>query len=190
MSSGAIHTQYNAVSAQGMRIKNCNFTGNHAGIAAGALGIFAHDFLIENCVFNSNYVKCEGECYGGAVQLGLDTEPSYGNVKNCLFVNNKAISSVGLGHAGAGCVRNGSSYYNCVFIGNTADWGSALTYHASGNLDNCTLINNTATKYGGAVAIMLNYLDYMDLNITNSVFKGNKAPLGGDFKLDVLIIKI
>ena len=190
LSSGAIHTQYNAVSAQGMRIKNCNFTGNHAGIAAGALGIFAHDFLIENCVFNSNYVKGDGECYGGAVQLGLDTEPSYGNVKNCLFVNNKAISSVGLGHAGAGCVRNGSSYYNCVFIGNTADWGSALTYHASGNLDNCTLINNTATKYGGAVAIMLNYLDYMDLNITNSVFKGNKAPLGGAVKLDGLNIKI
>ena len=190
LSSGAIHTQYNAVSAQGMRIKNCNFTGNHAGIAAGALGIFAHDFLIENCVFNSNYVKGDGECYGGAVQLGLDTEPSYGNVKNCLFVNNKAISSVGLGHAGAGCVRNGSSYYNCVFIGNTADWGSALTYHASGNLDNCTLINNTATKYCGAVAIMLNYLDYMDLNITNSVFKGNKAPLGGAVKLDGLNIKI
>ena len=65
-----------------------------------------------------------------------------------------------------------------------------MTYHASGNLDNCTLINNTATKYGGAVAIMLNYLDYMDLNITNSVFKGNKAPLGGAVKLDGLNIKI
>ncbi len=190
LSSGAIHTQYNAISAQGMRIKNCNFTGNHAGIAAGALGIFAHDFLIENCIFDSNYVKGDGECYGGAVQLGLDTEPSYGNVKNCLFINNKAISSVGLGHAGAGCVRNGSSYYNCVFIGNTADWGSALTYHASGNLNNCTLINNTATKYGGAVAIMMNYLDYMDLNITKSIFKGNKAPLGGAVKLDELNIKI
>lgn len=190
LSSGAIHTPYNAMSTLGMVIKNCNFTNNGAGIAAGALGIFGTDFLIDNCVFNSNYVKGDGECFGGAVQIGLDTEPSYGNVKNCIFVNNKAISSSGLGHAGAGCVRNGSSYYNCIFVNNSADWGAALTYHASGNLDNCTLINNTATKYGGAVAIMLNYLDYMDLNITNSIFRGNKAPLGGAVKLDGHNIKI
>lgn len=190
LSSGAIHTPYRAISTQGMIIKNCNFTKNGAGIAAGALGIFGHDFLIDHCVFNSNYVKGDGECYGGAIQIGLDTEPSYGNVKNCVFINNKAISSTGLGHAGAGCVRNGSSYYNCVFINNSADWGAALTYHASGNLNNCTLINNTATKYGGAVAIMMNYLDFMNLNISNSIFKGNNAPLGGAVKLDGLNIKI
>ncbi|MCQ2971268.1 MAG: hypothetical protein MJ226_06775 [archaeon] len=190
LSSGAIHTPYRAIATQGMLIKNCNFTNNGAGIAAGALGIFGHDFLIENCAFSSNYVKGYGECYGGAIQIGLDTEPSYGNVRNCRFINNKAISSTGLGHAGAGCVRNGSSYYNCIFINNSADWGAALTYHASGNLNNCTLINNTATKYGGAVAIMMNYLNFMNLNITNSIFKGNKAPLGGAVKLDGLNIKI
>ena len=190
LSSGAIHTPNNAISAKGMVVKNCNFTNNGAGIAAGALGIFGTDFLIDNCIFNSNYVKGDGECFGGAIQIGLDIEPSYGDVKNCIFVNNKAISSSGLGHAGAGCVRNGSSYCNCIFINNSADWGAALTYHASGNLDNCSLINNTATKYGGAVAIMLNYLDSMNLNITNSIFKGNKAPLGGAVKLDGFNIKI
>ncbi|MDO5831703.1 MAG: hypothetical protein Q4Q14_02595, partial [Methanobrevibacter sp.] len=190
VTSGAIHTPYKAETAQGLTIRNCNFTQNTAFGAAGAVGAFSHDFLIENCIFDSNHVDRDGECYGGAIQIGLDTMPSYGTVRNCLFVNNYAKSATGLSHGGAGCVRNGSSYYNCIFINNSADHGGALTYHASGNLNNCTLINNTANKYGGAVSIMMNYLDFMNLNITNSIFKGNKAPLGGAVKLDGFNIKI
>ena len=190
VTSGAIHTPYKAETAQGLTIRSCNFTQNTAFGAAGAVGAFSHDFLIENCIFDSNHVDRDGECYGGAIQIGLDTMPSYGTVRNCLFANNYAKSATGLSHGGAGCVRNGSSYYNCIFINNSADHGGALTYHASGNLNNCTLINNTANKYGGAVSIMMNYLDFMNLNITNSIFKGNKAPLGGAVKLDGFNIKI
>ena len=188
--AGAIHTPYNAETSKGLTIKNCNFTGNYATVAAGAVGAFSHDFLIENCIFDSNHVDYDGECYGGAIQIGLDTMPSYGTVRNCLFINNQANSKTGLSHGGAGCVRNGSSYYNCIFINNSADHGGALTYHASGNLNNCTLINNTANKYGGGVSILMNYLDFMNLNIINSVFKGNEAPLGGAVKLDGSNIKI
>ncbi|WP_405266900.1 hypothetical protein [Methanobrevibacter sp.] len=190
VTSGAIHTPYKAETAQGLTLKNCNFTKNGAGIAAGAVGAFSHDFKIINCIFDSNYIRGPDALCGGAIQIGLDTEPSYGVVRDCLFKNNIVVTSDGSGHAGAGCVRNGSSYYNCVFINNTADHGGALTYHASGNLNNCTLINNTANVFGGAVSILMDYQDYMDLNITNSVFKGNKAPLGGAVKLDGFNIKI
>ena len=190
LTSGAIQTPYKADTSLGLTIKNCNFTKNGAGIAAGAVGAFSHDFKITNCIFDSNYIKGPEAVCGGAVQIGLDTEPSYGVVRDCIFKNNIVITSDGSGHAGAGCVRNGSSYYNCVFINNTADHGGALTYHASGNLNNCTLINNTANVFGGAVSILLDYQDFMDLNITNSVFKGNKAPLGGAVKLDGFNIKI
>ena len=190
LTSGAIQTPYKAETSLGLTIKNCNFTKNGAGIAAGAVGAFSHDFKITNCIFDSNYIKGPEAVCGGAVQIGLDTEPSYGVVRDCIFKNNIVITSDGSGHAGAGCVRNGSSYYNCVFINNTADHGGALTYHASGNLNNCTLINNTANVFGGAVSILLDYQDFMDLNITNSVFKGNKAPLGGAVKLDGFNIKI
>ncbi len=188
--SGAIHTPYKAGTAQGLTIKNCNFTNNGAGIAAGAVGAFSHDFKIYGCIFDSNYVRGPEALCGGAVQIGLDTEPSYGVVHDCIFKNNIVVTSDGSGHAGAGCVRNGSSYYNCVFINNTADHGGALTFHASGNLNNCTLINNTASVFGGAVSILLDYQDFMNLNITDSVFKGNKAPLGGAVKLDGFNIKI
>ena len=190
LTSGAIQTPYKAETSLGLTIKNCNFTKNGAGIAAGAVGAFSHDFKITKCIFDSNYIKGPEAVCGGAVQIGLDTEPSYGVVRDCIFKNNIVITSDGSGHAGAGCVRNGSSYYNCVFINNTADHGGALTYHASGNLNNCTLINNTANVFGGAVSILLDYQDFMDLNITNSIFKGNKAPLGGAVKLDGFNIKI
>lgn len=190
VTSGAIHTPYKADSAQGLTIKNCNFTRNDAGIAAGAVGAYSHGFLVDHCIFDSNYVEFENESYGGAIQVGLDIMPSYGVVKNCIFKNNKAISSNGISHGGAACVRNGSTYYNCVFINNSADYGGALTYHASGNLNNCTLIGNTAGKYGGGISILMDYLDLMNLNITNSIFKGNKAPLGGAVKLDGFNITI
>ena len=187
--SGAVYTSYLPNVAEGLTIRNCNFTNNVAGTAAGALGAFGQHFKIINCIFDSNSVYNDRACYGGAIQIGLDTNVSYGIVVNSTFINNKAESSKSISHGGAGCVRNGSSYYNCIFINNSADFGGALTYHASGNLNNCTLINNTAEKYGGAVAIWLNH-DFMDLNITNSRFIGNKAPLGGAVKLDGFNIKI
>ena len=47
---------------------------------------------------------------------------------------------------------NGSAIIkNCQFIGNTNSQGGALTPHNHCIVENCTLINNTATKfYGGA----------------------------------------
>ena len=190
VSAGAIYTTYKAETARGLTIKNCNFTNNGAVVASGAVGAFGHESKLINCIFDSNHVVGPGETYGGAIQIGLDTETSYGDVIDCVFINNKAISTDGFSHGGAGCVRNGSTYIGCSFINNSADRGGALTFHASGNLNNCTFINNKANEFGGGISVMLNYLDYMSLNITNSIFNGNKAPLGGAAKFDGFNIKI
>ncbi len=190
LSSGAVHTSYTPTVAEDMVVKNCKFTNNGAGNAAGALGAFGYNFKIYNCVFESNTVKNDrSNCYGGAVQVGMDTVKSYGVLRNCKFVNNKAISKSGTSHGGAGCVRNGTHYINCVFINNTADHGGALTFHASGGLENCQFYNNTANDYGGAVSISLE-LKTMNLDINDCIFDGNSAPLGGAVRLSGMNIKI
>ena len=112
-SSGAVHTSYDPRSAEGLVVKNCYFKNNSAGTAAGALGVFAYNFKIDNCVFESNHVCGINNSYGGAIQVGVDTDISYGVVSNCKFYNNKAISEKGISHGGAGCLRNNTHYDTC-----------------------------------------------------------------------------
>lgn len=187
--SGALHTSYSPRIAENIIIRNCQFTNNSAGNAGGALGVFAYNFLIENCIFQSNHVNYNTNCYGGAVQVGMDTDESYGVVRNCRFIDNYAKSRLGTSHGGAGCVRNGTAYVGCVFINNSADHGGALTYHASGSLENCEFYSNNATNYGGAVSIALEHTT-MDLFVKNCTFKENTAPLGGAMRLSGMNINI
>ncbi|MBQ2635480.1 MAG: DUF11 domain-containing protein [Methanobrevibacter sp.] len=186
---GALHTSYAPRTAENIIVRNCLFTNNSAGNAAGALGVFAYNFLVDNCTFQSNHVDFYTNCYGGAVQVGMDTDESYGILKNCVFIDNYAKSQTGTSHGGAGCVRNGTSYVNCVFINNTANHGGALTYHASGSLENCEFYSNNATLYGGAVSIALEH-DTMDLFVNNCTFYNNAAPLGGAMRLSGMNIGI
>ena len=183
---GAVATEYNLYDAENFIIKNCQFirnTGYHNNFdehsSAGALGAFALNSQVINCVFDSNWVKGKDDAFGGALQIGLD-EPNYtGRVVGCTFRNNAAIHIGGSSHGGAGCVRNGVDYIDCVFINNTADQGGALTFHASGNIINCVFINNTANNlYGGALSTGYLY-DSMVLNIADCTFEGNNAPEGG-----------
>lgn len=189
LSSGALHTSYNEGAADNLVVKNCKFTKNSATNAAGALGAFGYNFKIDNCQFDSNWVQNSKNCYGGAIQVGLDTGKSYGVVSNCNFVNNKAVSTSGTSHGGAGCFRNNTYYKNCIFRGNSADHGGAITFHASGSLDNCQFYNNKANDYGGALSIALEQKT-MVLTVSNCKFEGNTAPLGGAAKLDGMNIKI
>ena len=187
--SGALHTSYTPRQVENIVVKNCQFTNNSAGNAGGALGVFGYNFLIENCTFQSNHVNYNTNCYGGAVQVGMDTDESYGVIKNSKFVDNYAKSEKGISHGGAGCVRNGTSYINCFFQNNVADHGGALTYHASGSLENCEFYSNNATLYGGAVSISLEH-STMDLFVNNCSFNDNTAPLGGAMRLSGMNINI
>lgn len=174
---GVVSSRYNINIAENVTVQNCKFINNSGYYEnfentsnAGALGLYGNNSKLINCVFDSNWVIGGRTSYGGAIQIGMD-DPNYkALVKNCTFINNKAMCVTGSSHGGAGCVRNGVEYINCKFINNSASQGGALTFHASGKLQNCTFINNTATKlYGGAVSTGFLY-DTMKLEINKCYF--------------------
>ena len=193
---GAVNTDYNLHDAAGLIVDNCQFRRNtgygpdletHA--SAPALTMYGINSEVKNSIFEDNWAKSNWVSFGGAIQIGLDEPGSNGKVTNCIFKNNKAISVRERSHGGAGCVRDGTIYTNCIFINNFADEGGALTMHASGEIKNCTFLNNSAGYYGGAVSTGYLY-DYMDLRIVDCNFDGNHAPLGGAIQAKGLNILI
>ena len=193
--SGAIYTAYDLETAENLLVKNCRFVDNsgyrdHDKECSGAaLSVYGKNTVVTDCIFESNYVRSDVACYGGAIQVGLDKIGSKVVVSNCIFKNNRAISSTDCSHGGAGCVRNGTEYKNCTFINNSASEGGALTFHASGLISNCTFINNSATLFGGALSTGYQY-DTMDLKVENCNFEGNRAPDGGAVQAKGLNIQV
>ena len=170
---------------ENLLIENCNFTKNFAILTAGAIGAYGNNTNIKNCNFISNRVRSisDHEAYGGAIQIGRDKANVVSIIEYCKFIGNEAIPSLNsTSHGGAGCVRDGTIYRYCTFINNTADQGGALTYHASGKIEDCVFINNTAKLYGGALSTGYANID-MNLKVITCNFEGNKAPYGGAIQL-------
>ena len=194
---GALGTDYDLDVPRNLIVRKCTFIGNAAHAsdynddsAAGAAGIYGKNSQVIDCLFDSNYVKSAYDCYGGALQIGMDKVKSNCKVTNCVFKNNYALQFKGNCHGGAACVRDGVDYVKCTFINNTADQGGALTMHASGSIVDCTFINNHARNlYGGAISSGFLF-DEMVLKISNCNFNGNTAPEGGAIQacgLNILI---
>ena len=181
--AGAIFSRYHPTTAENLYIRNCKFVKNHAAASAGAVGIFGNNSQVVNCIFDSNYVSSPNEVYGygGAIQVGLDKYYTRMTIKNCRFINNH-VDAVQNSHGGAGCIRNGTIYEDCVFINNSAHEGGALTYHASGIIKNCYFSDNHAINYGGALSTGFSY-NHMNLGIINCNFTGNNAPIGGAIQI-------
>lgn len=194
---GALFTVADLDITSGTIVDNCQFrrnTGYNENFEnysySGALSVYGRNSVIKNCLFEDNWIKAKQDCFGGAIQVGLDLPDSNVKVINCIFKNNRAISLGSHSHGGAGCVRDGSSYVKCIFINNSADQGGALTFHASGAIVNCTFIGNTANRlYGGAISTGFLF-DYMKLNILDCSFDGNSAPVGGAIQVKGLNILI
>ena len=194
---GVLSSLYDLYTAENLTIQNCEFRNNSGYFkslqnfsTAGAVGVYGMNSKVINCLFDSNWVKGRGSVYGGAIQIGLDVNNYKALVYNCTFNNNYAISINRNSHGGAGCVRNGVEYVNCVFTNNHADQGGALTFHASGKLENCTFRDNYANKlYGGAVSTGYQY-DIMDFEIVNCYFECNIAPKGGAIQVAGVNINI
>lgn len=182
---GAIGADYDSSSATGTIVRNCKFATNTANLAGGALAIFGRNSKIINSSFTLNKVvdNVGRDCYGGAIQIGMDEPNCKEYVINCTFRSNSVYSKVGHTHGGAGCIRDGVVYDGCKFINNSADEGGALTYHASGVIKNCVFTDNVAHEYGGALSTGLGLYPSMVLNISNCVFFRNSAPLGGAVQL-------
>jgi uncharacterized repeat protein (TIGR01451 family) len=181
---GAIASRYTTENGVNALIENCRFTHNGAKVAGGGVALFGDNTQVVDCIFDSNYASNDEGIgvYGGAIQLSMDNAGT-AKVKNTLFINNWAKSNAPYNsHGGAGCIRDGVSYFKCTFIGNSADNGGALTYHASGKIIDCIFINNTATKFGGALSTGFLY-NSMNLDISNCIFENNSAPIGGAAQL-------
>ncbi|MDO5860651.1 hypothetical protein [Methanobrevibacter sp.] len=189
---GALGADYNSTVAKSTTVKNCKFSSNVANRAGGALALYGKNTKITNCSFTLNRVDDTYgvDCYGGAIQLGMDEDDYKGYVTDCTFRSNSVNSKVGHTHGGAGCIRNGVVYKGCKFINNSADEGGALTYHASGTIKDCTFSSNTAKEFGGALSTGLILQHSMVLNIVNCTFKNNNAPLGGAAQLNGRNIEI
>ena len=192
----ALNTKYDLDIASGTIVDNCQFRRNSGYYEdleefsrGAALGVYGRDSEVRNCIFEDNWVKSKLSTYGGAIQVGMDEPGSNAKVINCVFRNNSAISTEQSSHGGAGCVRDGTVYLNCLFIDNFADEGGALTFHASGEIKNCTFINNSASIYGGALSTGWLY-DYMELAVIDCNFDGNEAPNGGAIQANGLNIRI
>jgi len=189
---GAVSTMGDNVTAVNMKVKNCQFISNHALVSSGALEVYGDNSIVENCLFDSNsaYGDPRGYVpYGGAIQVGLDDYKARVTVSGCKFINNHVDSDSSWAHGGAGCVRNGTIYQNCIFINNSASQGGALTYHASGLIKNCTFMDNYARYYGGALATGYLY-STMDLDIVQCDFDGNAAPIGGAIQLNGMNVNV
>ena len=182
---GAVNTLYDLDAPAGLIVDNCQFRRNNAyypGFAnatcGAGLSMYGRDSEVKNSIFEDNWVKGTDSSFGGAIQVGLDLPGSNSKVTNCIFKNNRAIAIMGNSHGGAGCVRQGTVYSNCLFINNYADEGGALTFHSSGLIKNCTFLENNAGLYGGALSTGYLY-EYMELNVVDCNFEGNSAPIGG-----------
>ncbi|MCR5026006.1 MAG: DUF11 domain-containing protein [Methanobrevibacter sp.] len=188
---GAVYTNYqietNPDYGRDLLIKDCTFNYNSARTASGAVGAYGFNTRILNCTFFSNsvYDKYGDYVYGGAMQVGRKEYISNSVIKDCKFINNSAISISKeiYSHGGASCIRDGVTYENCLFEGNSADRGGALTTHCSANIKNCTFISNSATDFGGAL-----YSDKdstsINLKVMDCDFESNTAAYGGAIKLD------
>ena len=194
---GAIYTEYYVENhpdyGRNLLIKNSKFINNGAKITAGAIGAYGYNTRILNCLFESNrvYNPNGGSVYGGAIQVGKEEFITNSLIKDCKFIKNKAVSinDGHLSHGGASCLRDGVTYENCIFEGNSADFGGALTSHCSGTIKNCTFKSNTANYYGGAIS-NVDGINSMNLKIVDCDFNSNSAPYGGAIKLSGYSITI
>lgn len=150
--------------------------------------------ILNNVHSLNNYVN---DAYGGILRLqSMDYDQNF-TLENSTFINTTlGASDIDLDifspsdHGGVLCVEGledkdvGANIRNCSFINNCNSLGGAITPHNHCVIDNCTFINNTATKYyGGAISTFYGNLSDMKadktITIMNSYFEGNTAPLGG-----------
>ena len=158
--------------ADNCKLVYCNFSGNSAK-RGGAVSWTGDNFILDNCVFTSNYAVNNG---GAVFMTRYD-----GVLSNCNFTDNKADKNGGAVYSEA----QRSHIVNCTFSSNiAAASGGALRVSGTNNtLTDSSFFNNNADDgdgSGGAVDWQLSDNGYMD----NCFFTGNVAYTGGAVNWD------
>ena len=101
--------------------------------------------------------------YAGAVYWYTDVE---GEIINCTFINNTDTYYGG----GALALLNYVSIINSTFKNNSAGSGGVIRTNKNIDIENCSFINNKASRSGGAI-----YTSYGSINMKNCSFINNTA---------------
>ncbi|MGX8694494.1 MAG: right-handed parallel beta-helix repeat-containing protein, partial [Methanobrevibacter sp.] len=125
--------------------------------ANGRVFEFMDSGTLENCNIINNIAS-----YRGAVYFNNDAV-----VKNCNFTNNTAAG----GDGGALYLKSGGLVKNCNFVNNHAIGAGGAIWSASGSVEDCIFVNNTASNGG---AIWIDYGSVINCNFTN-----NNATISG-----------
>ncbi|MFT5783990.1 MAG: putative outer membrane repeat protein [Candidatus Krumholzibacteriia bacterium] len=169
-SGGAIFCSNSA-----MRIYDCTFTGNISDGSGGAIRCNNSAPLITGCVFTNNESVSGG---GGAIDCSFNSSPLIrgsefrdnvaawggslscrGNsspvVQNTIFTSNDAVGSKGYGGAVFADYGSAPTFRQTTFNENTARYGGAIAClsGAETNLENSTVVNNSALLRGGGIFI-------------------------------------
>jgi gliding motility-associated-like protein len=136
-------------------LNNSTFDNNTARYG-GAIYIDGGFSTITNCSFTDNSIASPGD--GGAIWSRLKVS-NFAKFVGCNFINNAAPGGEGGAitietATGAG-YRKGIEVENCIFTGNTAQFGAAIR---ADNADNINIINSTfdsniANSSGGGIGI-------------------------------------
>ena len=173
-----------------LTVKGSSFTGNSVGGASdgGAISSeYSGNIRINNSVFDKNERIGNSNQYGDAISV---KQPGVANtsieITNSIFTNN-VLDAGGTWSTGGAVRIFGTSNLtsvlidNVLFKGNKAqrsltNHGGALAFMRTNNskVTNCTFIDNSAGKYGGAVYYENSNGNYQ---IVNSTFVGNKASV-------------
>ena len=163
-------------------------TGNEATWAGGGMNLYAGSWLVEDCVFESNYSERAGmglHAWGTGSQLevtgstfhnntgghwsrvGADFGGSSGTFTDCSFSSN--------GGRGLRVTGAMATVSDCTFEDNLGDAnGGGLDAAASLNLiDGCSFVGNWTDNSGGALAAGNTTV------VTDTVFSGNTAGTDG-----------
>ncbi len=140
---------------------------------AGGISIHGSAFVeMNNCVIEDNHA---GELGGGIYC------ESYAVIRNCLIRNNTAGGSGG-GAATSILFSGEARFVDCVFENNQAVNGGAFSSSDSGEmaiLDQSRFVGNTATRRGGAIAVLGFNSKQAILNAQSCIFENNIADEHG-----------
>ena len=129
-------------------VTDCIFEGN----TAGGGGIWNQGTLtMSGCFFEGNMYNPDGSRHGAAIYNdGSGGLPTAAMVVNCRFLG-------GVANRGGGIYNFAGemTVIGCLFAGNTALFGGGFAHWAgaSGDIINCTFVDNAAFNAGGGVYI-------------------------------------
>jgi hypothetical protein len=153
--AGGYAINYNATGAGGITVRNCivqNTCQNYTGTADhGGVGVKGNTCVVEYCLIQNNKGKNGGGAY-----------VEDGTIRSCVVRNNRTrlegASSAGnatnAGNGGGVFILGAGKVYSCWIEGNEASYGGGafMGNNANGLFYNNVVVNNTASKNGGAIS--------------------------------------